>query len=104
MLAEYFAGFPTAMVCTIAVCTGKGARAASAFCLHALWHRTQSIAEAARAYRQQAVEITLTPLPELFRNWPSNSRRQGGSVHTRDLRWTHQLPVRARRAAARPIS
>src|ERR1700761_8380845 len=66
MLAEYFAGFPTAMVCTIAVCTGNGARAASASCLHALTQRTQTIATAAMAYLQQAAEITRSLLSQSF--------------------------------------
>src|SRR6202522_3306402 len=48
MLAEYLAPLPTAMVCTIAVCTGSGSVSAEFCCLHAVPLSVRAIASAVR--------------------------------------------------------
>src|SRR5580692_1984915 len=54
MLAEYLAPLPTAMVCTIAVCTGSG-RVSAAFCC--LQARPPSVRAVASAVRQSLTAV-----------------------------------------------
>src|SRR5450432_2106914 len=59
MLAEYFIPLPTAMACTLAVCTGSGSVAAAFSCLHAAAPSMRALARAAgqRQFRTAAAFI-----------------------------------------------
>src|ERR1700734_3318103 len=65
MLAEYLAPLLTAMVCTIAVCTGSGRVSAEFCCLHAV---APSVRAAANAVSQslRAVGFMASLLPKSF--------------------------------------
>src|ERR1700733_2997290 len=65
MLAEYLAPLPTAMVCTIAVCTGSGRVSAEFCCLHAVAPSVRAVASAV-SQSLRAVRFIASLFPKSF--------------------------------------